>query len=157
MLCLTLRLNWTSRQNAKREGFHFTYDMWRKAIMSNTGVKVLRGLQFGMLDEDNDGLVSLADITRSVFRRAGRRDMRRIRRFLEVSDFEQKTTQIRRFLVLRLRKRRRDKDRHQPLPPEASSLTQRQNLKAVGYVRKLRGHASTLLAALPTEGASGCY
>lgn len=65
--------------------------MWRKAILSNNGVKVLRGLQFGMLDEDNDGQVSLADITRSVFRRAGRRDMQRIRRFLEVGEVRWKT------------------------------------------------------------------
>ena len=67
-----------------REGFRFTYDMWRKAMLSNNGVRVLKGLQFGMLDEDNDGEVSLADITRAVFRRAGSRDLQRIRRFLEV-------------------------------------------------------------------------
>lgn len=67
-----------------REGFRFTYDMWRKAMLSNNGVRVLKGLQFGMLDEDNDGEVSLADITRAVFRRAGSRDLHRIRRFLEV-------------------------------------------------------------------------
>ncbi|CBJ32837.1 conserved unknown protein [Ectocarpus siliculosus] len=67
-----------------REGFHFTYDMWRKAMLSNNGVRVLKGLQFGMLDEDNDGEVSLADITRAVFRRAGSRDIHRIRRFLEL-------------------------------------------------------------------------
>ncbi|CAN0064563.1 unnamed protein product, partial [Ectocarpus sp. 12 AP-2014] len=41
-----------------REGFRFTYDMWRKAMLSNNGVRVLKGLQFGMLDEDNDGEVS---------------------------------------------------------------------------------------------------
>ncbi|CAM9347092.1 unnamed protein product [Ectocarpus fasciculatus] len=67
-----------------REGFRFTYDMWRKAMLSNNGVRVLKGLQFGMLDEDNDGEVSLADITRAVFRRAGSRDLQRIRRFLEL-------------------------------------------------------------------------
>ena len=37
-----------------------------------------------MLDEDNDGEVSLGDITRAVFRRAPDRDLTRIRRFLEV-------------------------------------------------------------------------
>lgn len=58
--------------------------MWRHAILSNSGVKMLKGLQFGMLDEDNDGEVSLADITRAVFRRANDRDLPRIRRFLEV-------------------------------------------------------------------------
>lgn len=58
--------------------------MWRHAILSNNGVKMLKGLQFGMLDEDNDGEVSLADITRAVFRRANDRDLPRIRRFLEV-------------------------------------------------------------------------
>lgn len=38
-----------------------------------------------MLDEDNDGEVSLGDITRAVFRRASERDRTRIRRFLEVT------------------------------------------------------------------------
>ena len=52
--------------------------------MSNSGVKMLKGLQFGMLDEDNDGEVSLSDISKAVFRRAGDRDLSRIRRFLEV-------------------------------------------------------------------------
>eukprot|EP00903_Cladosiphon_okamuranus_P013127 g12243.t1 len=67
-----------------REGDRVTYDMWRKAIMSNSGVKILKGLQFGMLDEDNDGEVSLSDISRAVFRRAGDRDLSRIRKFLEL-------------------------------------------------------------------------
>lgn len=47
-------------------------------------MKMLKGLQFGMLDEDNDGEVSLGDLSRAVFRRAGDRDLSRIRRFLEV-------------------------------------------------------------------------
>lgn len=70
-----------------REGDRVTYDMWRKAIMSNSGVKMLKGLQFGMLDEDNDGEVSLSDISRAVFRRAGDRDRSRIRKFLEVQSW----------------------------------------------------------------------
>lgn len=73
------------RTKNDREGFCFTYDMWRNAILSNSGVKMLKGLQFGMLDEDNDGEVSLGDITRAVFRRANDRDLPRIRRFLEVN------------------------------------------------------------------------
>lgn len=60
--------------------------MWRNAILSNNGVRMLKGLQFGMLDEDNDGEVSLGDISRAVFRRAGDRDLLRIRRFLEVGE-----------------------------------------------------------------------
>lgn len=67
-----------------RDGLRFTYDQWRKALMCNKSVSILRGLQFGMLDEDNDGEVSLGDITRAVFRRAPDRDLNRIRRFLEV-------------------------------------------------------------------------
>lgn len=55
--------------------------------MSNSGIKMLQGLQFGMLDEDNDGEVSLSDISRAVFRRAGDRDLSRIRKFLEVTSF----------------------------------------------------------------------
>jgi len=58
--------------------------MWRNAMLSNNGVRMLKGLQFGMLDEDNDGEVSLGDISRAVFRRAGDRDLLRIHRFLEV-------------------------------------------------------------------------
>lgn len=53
-------------------------------MSNNSGVKMLKGLQFGMLDEDNDGEVSLSDISRAVFRRAGDRDLSRIRKFLEV-------------------------------------------------------------------------
>lgn len=77
----------SSRTRSGREGDRFTYDMWRKAIMSNSGVRMLKGLQFGMLDEDNDGEVSLSDISRAVFRRAGDRDLSRIRKFLEVIFF----------------------------------------------------------------------
>lgn len=65
-------------------GLRFTYDQWRQALLSNRNVRILRGLQFGMLDEDNDGEVSLGDITQAVFRRASDRDRARIRRFLEV-------------------------------------------------------------------------
>ena len=67
-----------------RDGLRFTYDQWRKALLCNKSVSILRGLQFGMLDEDNDGEVSLGDITRAVFRKAPDRDLTRIRRFLEV-------------------------------------------------------------------------
>lgn len=44
-----------------------------------------------MLDEDNDGEVSLGDITRAVFRRAPDRDLNRIRRFLEVRLAQERT------------------------------------------------------------------
>lgn len=72
-------------QKIRDGGLRFTYDQWRQALLRNKNVRILKGLQFGMLDEDNDGEVSLGDITRAVFRRASERDRARIRRFLEVS------------------------------------------------------------------------
>lgn len=73
-----------ARAQLYREGLRITYDQWRKALQNNKSVSILRGLQFGMLDSDNDGEVSLGDITRAVFRRASDPDQARIRRFLEV-------------------------------------------------------------------------
>lgn len=68
--------------------------------MSNSGVKMLKGLQFGMLDEDNDGEVSLSDISRAVFRRAGDRDRSRIRKFLEVQSLSFVTTAFKFYLSI---------------------------------------------------------
>lgn len=65
-------------------GLRFTYDQWRQSLLNNKFVRLLNGLQFGMLDADNDGEVSLGDISRAVFRRASDRDQARICRFLEV-------------------------------------------------------------------------
>lgn len=67
-----------------RGGLRFTYDQWKSVLLGNKGVRILKGLEFGMLDEDNDGEVSLGDITRVVFRRASDRDLGRIRKFLKV-------------------------------------------------------------------------
>lgn len=78
-------LRHASCSSTRREGLRITYDQWRKALLSNKGVSILKGLQFGMLDSDDDGEVSLGDITRAIFRRANDRDLGRIRRFLEVN------------------------------------------------------------------------
>lgn len=75
-------------QNPSDGGLRFTYDQWRQSLLNNKFVRLLKGLQFGMLDADNDGEVSLGDISRAIFRRASDRDQARICRFLEVRTYD---------------------------------------------------------------------